>query len=135
MTKPYLMTIKTPEGETVYESLCREDFIVFGLSHFSSMIKPLSPKPCGRQADLDGDIIPRLEAILRRERALKTNRVPLLARAGHDRELIRCYLKGLSVAQTVHWFKQNLRYRISKSQIGRYFVQYKNLGFGEYKQY
>jgi len=48
--------------------------------------------------------------------------------AGLELDIIKCYLQGMTLAQTLEWLKQNRQFVGSDSALGRYWQKFRMLG-------
>lgn len=51
-----------------------------------------------------------------------------VATAGLELDIIKCYLQGMTLAQTLEWLKQNRQFIGSDSALGRYWRNFRTLG-------
>lgn len=51
-----------------------------------------------------------------------------VATAGLELDVIKCYLQGMTLAQTLEWLKQNRQFIGSDTALGRYWRNFRTLG-------
>jgi len=51
-----------------------------------------------------------------------------VTRAGLELDVIKCYLQGMTIAQTCEWLKQNRQFISSDAALGRYWRNFRTLG-------
>lgn len=126
MTGAYSLTIKTPQGESVFEG-DRWDI----LSHLiSGEIARLVAAGINANPGSDLDVVARnvlkvFKAYYRHRKRLHRSR---LSAVGLELELAKCYLRGLSINETVKWLKAKKNFRVSMTAIGRYWEVFSRIG-------
>jgi len=59
------------------------------------------------------------------------NSRPRLEIAGFELDVVKCYLKKMTIQQTVSWLKHWHNYSTSKTAVGRYFTRLNNVEIAE----
>lgn len=126
MTGAYSLTIKTPQGESVFEG-DRWDILSYLIS---GEIARLVAAGINENPGSDIDVVARqvlkvFKAYYRHRKRLHRSR---LSAVGLELELVKCYLRGLTISETIKWLKAHKGFRISTSATGRYWEVFSRIG-------
>jgi hypothetical protein len=116
MTRNYKLLIKTPQGKCDIEADSWDDLMLLAPEAVSKVLSP-----SGRKLGLDATAKVVLQAVreYKKRKSLRPNNVPRTPYAGHELEVIKCYLQGMTIAETKKWLKQNRDVECSESSVGR----------------
>ena len=121
MSKAFCCTFTTPEGTQHFEA----DTWGCLVGMLSSLIA------VAEIAEIPGDLNGAAKAVLVMYRQYfwyASNRQrSQIAKAGMELDLIKCYLRDLTVAQTVRWFEENTGFKTSESAVERYWLRFRSL--------
>ena len=118
MTKAYYCTVTTPQGIQNFEADTWDCLV----SMMSGLIV-VGGKP-DAQSDLDVATKAVLTEYNERFWRIK-NKKSWITRAGLELDLIRCYLYGLTIAETIRWFGDNRGFKTSHSSVQRYWGRFR----------
>jgi len=124
MAEKYRFLIETPEISCDVHTNNFSNFLCMVLEQLA---KAVNYK--GNQTFVDGLDI-KAQKVLEIYR-LKINRGRChsrLATAGLELDVIKCYLQGMTLAQTLEWLKQNRQFIGSDTALGRYWRNFRTLG-------
>jgi hypothetical protein len=127
MAKPYSFTVKTPQGDYTAEA-DTWDSLVTTLLFTASGIIAASTIPHPPDDLLEANAKTVLDAYLRRFVRQNNRLRSPIAEAGLELDLIKCYLSGMTSAETVSWFQQHKNLKTSKTSVGRYWKKLSLLG-------
>lgn len=126
MTSPYSITILTPQGKSVFEG-DRWDILSYLVSGEIARIVA-----SGINANLGSNIEVTARKVLKVFKAYYRHRKRLhrsrLSAVGLELDLVKCFLRGLTINETVNWLKANKGFRISTTAVGRYWEVFSRLG-------
>ena len=123
----YRIVLQTPNGSCAIETKSIDAFVGMFSSDFSKALKKA----------LDTEHVSTLDTralntwdMYRRHQTRKNNQdgYSRIARNGHELDVIKCYLQGMNIAETVKWLRTNKGFVTSKSAIGRYWTVLHRLG-------
>jgi len=124
MAEKYRFLIETPE---ISCDVHTDKFSNFLCMVFEQLAKAVNFK--GNQTFV-GDLDVKAQEVLELYGS-KIKRGPCHSRvaiAGLELDVIKCYLQGMTLAQTLKWLKQNRRFTGSDSALGRYWQKFRMLG-------
>lgn len=120
MVEKYRFLIETPE---ISCDVHTNNFSNFLCMVFEQLVKAVNSK--GNQpfvGDLDVKAKESLE--LYRSKIKRGRCHSRVATAGLELDVIKCYLQGMTIAQTLEWLKKNRQFIGSDSAIGRYWKNF-----------
>lgn len=126
MTGKCSLIIETPQGKSVFEG-DRWDI----LSHLiSGEIARLVAAGINANPGSDLDVVAKqvlkvFEAYFRHRKRLYRSRI---TKVGLELDLVKCYLRGLTMSETIKWLKAHKNFRISMSAVGRYWEVLNRIG-------
>jgi len=126
MSRAFTLIYETPHGTVRAEADTPRELAGMVHDEIARMLMPVSSLD---GMSLDDAITAVLEAYRsvswgRRQGQKKTR----LYQEGGERDAIRCYLKGLTIAQGVEWLASKKGVTVSKSALGRFFRKLYELG-------
>ncbi len=126
MPKAFTLIYETPHGTVRAEADTQRELAGMVHDNIARMLIPVS--------DLDGMTLDEAAgAVLDTYKSVSWGRrqargATRLYQEDRERDAIRCYLKGLTIAQSVEWLAGNKDVAISKSALGRFFRKLYELG-------
>jgi len=126
MTGPYSLIIKTPQGESIFEG-DRWDILSYLISGDIARIVAagINMNP-GRDIDVVAkQVLKVFESYYRHRKRLYRSR---LTKVGLELDLVKCFLRGLTISETINWLKAHKGFRISMSVVGRYWEVLNRIG-------
>jgi hypothetical protein len=126
MTGTYSLTIKTPQGESVFEG-DRWEILSYLIS---GEIARLVAAEINANPGNDLEVVARkvlkvFKAYYRHRKRLHRSRISAVSL---ELELVKCYLRGLTINETVKSLKAKKNFRVSMSAIGRYWEVLSRIG-------
>jgi hypothetical protein len=124
MAEKYRFLIETPE---ISCDISTNSFSSFLCTVFEQLAKAVNSK--GNQIFVS-DLDVRAQEVLEFYRSkIKRGRChSRVATAGLELNVIKCYLQGMTLTQTLEWLKQNRQFVGSDSALGRYWRNFHALG-------
>lgn len=120
MPKLYWLIYETPQGRCHVEADTADAF--------ENMVSAKLTRILGPQKRLEGLSLDNAAKETLRIYRAKFNYCRIhqsktsLAKAGVELDVIKCYLRDMTIMQTVEWIQKNRAIKISKSAVGRYRV-------------
>jgi hypothetical protein len=124
MAEKYRFLIETPE---ISCDVHTDKFSNFLCMVLEQLVKAVNSK--GNQtfvSDLDVKAEEALE--LYRSKVKCGHHHSRVTTTGLELDVIKCYLQGMTLAQTLEWLKQNRQFVGSDSALGRYWQKFRMLG-------
>lgn len=120
------LIIKTPQGESVFEGN-RWDILSYLISgDIARIVAAGINVTCGSDIDMVARrVLKVFEAYFRHRKRLYRSR---LSTVGLELDLVKCFLRGLTINETIKWLKAHKNFRISKSAVGRYWEVFCRIG-------
>jgi len=118
MSKAYCCVFTTPQGSQSFEA----DTWACLVGMLSRLIA-VGGKP---EAQSELDVAAKAVLTEYNERFWRIkNKKSWIVMAGLELDLIRCYLRGLSTAETIRWFGDNRGFKTTKSSVQRYWGRFR----------
>ena len=124
MAEKYRFLIETPEISCDVHTNKFNDFLCMV---FEQLAKAVNSK--GNQTFVKDLDVKAQEALELYRSKIKRGRCRShVATAGLELDVIKCYLQGMTLAQTLEWLKQNRQFIGSDTALGRYWRNFRTLG-------
>jgi len=126
MTGKCSLTIGTPQGKSVFEG-DQWDILSYLISGDIARLVAggINTNP-GRDIDAVAKrVLKVFESYFRHRKRLYRSR---LTKVGLELELVKCYLRGLTISETIKWLKAHKNFRISTTAVGRYWEVLNRIG-------
>lgn len=126
MSKAFTLIYETPHGTVRAEADTQRELAGMVHDSIARMLIPVSDLDGMSLDDAAGAVLEAYRSVPRgRRQVQKTTR---LHQEGGERDAIRCYLKGLTIAQSVESLASKKGVAVSKSAVGRFFRKLYELG-------
>jgi len=125
MVKAYSCTFTTPQGSQTIEAESWNSIVIMVLAWASNVITAQTQPE--KKDDLDSVAEAMMNAY---DEHYPRSGWPLsqIERAGVAMDVIKCYLQGMSIHETIAWLKEYRGFVIGKTVIGRRWTRYRSLG-------
>ncbi len=107
MDKSYKITIETPDGT------------VFAIEKIDT-----ASTPANGLDEIAKDVLGKYYAKYVHVRHHQAR----IVKAGLTQDVVKCYLKGMTIREAMNWLKENRSFVATKSTIGRYWARFHALG-------
>lgn len=125
MGKSYELKVKIPTGSVEAHADDLESLALLAPSGISTRIVPQAA--CREAFDLETAAHELLVAY-RGRRMLSNSQGSRISEAGLDTDLIKCYLRNMTIAETIKWLREEKKFKTSRSAVGRHWRDFKKLG-------
>ena len=126
MSRAFTLIYETPYGTVRAEADTRRELAGMVHDEIARMLMPVSGLEGMSLDDAASAVLKAYRSAPRGRRNQKSTR---LYEEGGERAAIRCYLKGLTIYQSVEWLASKKGVTVSKSSLGRFFWTLYDLGF------
>ena len=126
MTGQCSLTIETSQGKSLFEGN-QWDILSYLISGDIARLVAggINTNP-GRDIDVVAkQVLKVFESYFRHRKRLYRSR---LTKVGLELDLVKCYLRGLTISETIKWLKAHKGFRISTTAVGRYWEVLNRIG-------
>ena len=126
MPARYSVSITTPQGTNLFEGDRWEILSRLVSGDIAKIVAAqLSSNPGSDLDMMARGVLKVFKAYFNRHKRQYQSRV---SKVGLELDLVKCYLRGLTISETVKWFKAHKGFRTSDSAIRRYWEVFRRVG-------
>ncbi len=126
MSANYCLSIATPQGTNVFKGNQWDSLSRLVSGDITRLVAARASDNQGEDLDtMAGEVLKVFKAYYSYPKRWCRSRIAV---EGLELDLVKCFLQGLTISETVKWFKTHKGFKTSKTAVGRYWEVLHRIG-------